>query len=56
MSPDPIQVVMTIRIYAIYDKSRRVLYLLLSILAITVAISCVRECLAPLAAVILMRN
>jgi len=55
MPPDPIQVVMTIRIYAIYDKSRRVLYLLLSILAITVAISCVRECLALLA-VILTRN
>lgn len=33
-------VVMTIRVYAIYDKSRRVLYLLLSTMVITIAIGC----------------
>lgn len=55
MPPDLIQVVMTIRVYAIYDKSRRVLYLLLSTMVITIAIGCVRERLAALA-VILTHN
>ena len=35
---------MAIRVYAIYDRNRRVLCLLVLVLLVTTAIGCVREC------------
>ncbi|KAL4073419.1 hypothetical protein J3A83DRAFT_4090363, partial [Scleroderma citrinum] len=43
VSSDLVQVVMTLRVYAIFDSNRRILYLLVSVLVTTTAISFVRE-------------